>query len=125
MHDLGDTLLAGAVRAGDQHAHVAARDAAGEFDHPFHLVRGEHDAAQVKLFRQPLAAAALLVLQPLPLAGRLRQFEQVLHRCQQLVVVPGFADVVRGAGLDQLHGGFQMGPRRQQDHRQIGLMNPQ
>ena len=47
LDDLGDLLLAGAVRAGDQHRHVGARDLAGERDHALHRRIGEHHAAQV------------------------------------------------------------------------------
>ncbi len=125
MHDLRDALLAGAVRPGDQHPHIGARHPAGQLHHALHRVGGEHDAAQVVLLRQTLAPAALLLLQPLTLARRLRQFQQVLDRRQQLVVVPGLADVIGGAGLDELHRGFQMRPGRQQNHRQIRLLRAQ
>ena len=58
----------------DQHAHVRARHAAGEFDDPLHRIGGEHDAAKIVLLGQTLAPPALLILQPPPLARRLRQF---------------------------------------------------
>jgi hypothetical protein len=100
MDDLRNSLLAGTVGARDQYAHVAAGDAAGEFDNPLHFIGSKYDAAEVILFRQALAPAPLLVVQPLPFAVRFRQLQQVLHRREQLVVIPWLADIVGGAGLD-------------------------
>ena len=113
MHDLRNALLAGAVRARDQHSNIGASDAAGEFHDALHGIGGEDDAAKIVLLRQTLAPAALLCLQPLLLSGGLRQFQQVLDGRQQLVVVPGLADVIRGARFHQLHGGLQMRPGSQ------------
>ena len=51
----------------------------------------------------------------------LGQLQQVLHRGQQLVVVPGLGEVVGRAGLDQLDRGLQVRPRGQQHHRQVRM----
>ena len=39
-----------------------------------------------------------------------RSSQQVAHRGQQARVVPGLGDVVGRAGLDQVHGGFEVRP---------------
>jgi len=125
VHDLRDALLTRAVGAADEHTHIGACDAAGQLDNALHRIRGEYNAAKIVLLRQTLAPAALFFLQSLVLARRLRQLQEILDRRQQLVIIPGLADVIRRARLDQLHRGFQMRPRRQQHHGQIGLLSPQ
>ena len=125
MHDLRNALLARAVRAADEHAHIGAGHAAGQLDHALHRIRGKYNAAKIVLLRQAFASTALLFLQSLALARRLRQLQQILDRRQQLVIVPGLADVIRRARLDELHRGFQMGPGREQYHGQIGLLRTQ
>jgi hypothetical protein len=53
------------------------------------------------------------------------QLQQVAHRGQQARVVPGLGDVIGGAGLDQVHGRFQMRPGGEQDDRHVGVQRPQ
>ena len=57
-------------------------------------------------------------------AGGFGQLQQVLHRGQQLGVIPRLGQVIGGTGLDQLHRGFQMRPGGEQDHRQVGMALP-
>jgi hypothetical protein len=53
------------------------------------------------------------------------QLQQVAHRGQQPRVVPGLGDVVRRAGLHEIHRGFEMGPGREQDHGHVGMQRTQ
>ena len=52
------------------------------------------------------------------------QLQQVVDGGHQLAVIPGLGQVIRRAGLDQIHRGFQMRPCGQQDHRQIRMGLP-
>ncbi len=123
LHDGRDALLAGAVRAGDQHRHVGARDLAGQVEHALGGRVGEHQAAQV--------VAALPAVAPrLPLAARPRasarlawpSSSRLLTVASRRCVVPGLGEVVGRAGLHQLHRALEVGPRGEQDHRQVGVV---
>jgi len=54
-------------------------------------------------------------------AVRLPEFDQVGHRGQQALVVPGLGQVVGGAGLYQVDRRIEMGPGGEQDHRQVRM----
>ena len=82
------------------------------------LAVGEHVAAQVEAGHgttQSAFAVARLAQGAIGFA----EFEQVVDGRDQLAVVPGFRQVIRCSGLDQVDGSFEMRPRRQQDHRQV------
>ena len=121
MHDRGDALLAAAVGAGDQHRHVGTGHLAGQVERAPHRFGSEHQPVEVVLAAQLLAPLTPLAPAAGQLAAGFGKLQQVLHRGQQLVVVPRLGQVVRGAGLDQLHRGFQVRPGGEQDHRQIGM----
>src|SRR5690606_24662582 len=72
MHDLGDLLLAGAVRAGDQHRQLRARDLHRQRQQALAGGVGEDEAAQVVVALQRAAPAALALLHARKLAPRLR-----------------------------------------------------
>jgi len=120
VQDLGDFLLAGPVRTGDEYRQVGARDLAGERKHAFAGCIGEHGATQVVVAQQRVAPAAFAGAHLREFASGFRQFEQVVDGGQQLAVVPRLGEIVGGAGLDQVDRAFQVRPRRQQDDRQVG-----
>jgi hypothetical protein len=84
-----------------------------------------HDAAQVEL-RGQFGVRAVDSREPLLLRRQRRvQLQEIAHRGDEPGVVPRLGQVVRGAGLHQLDRGFQVGPRREQHHRQVGLRGAQ
>ena len=120
LDDLGDALLAGTVRPGDQHRHLAAGDLAGQGQHPLGGRIGVDKPAQVEATQGRLLA--------LPHPGVLTQralgigqLEQVAHAGEQAGVVPGLADVVSRTLLDQAHRRIEMRPRGEQDDRQVRM----
>ena len=121
LHDLRDLLLAAAVGAGDQHRQVAARHLAGQRQHALAGRIVEHHAAQVVLLLQLRALQAVAGAAAVQFGARLRQLQQRIDRGQQAAVVPGLAHVVGRAGLDQLYRRFQVCPRGQQHHWQVGM----
>ena len=67
-------------------------------------------------------AAARRLADRAVLRARGVQVEEVPHRREEPRVVPGLRDVVGGARLHELDGRFEVGPGRQQDDRQVGML---
>jgi hypothetical protein len=53
------------------------------------------------------------------------QFEQVAHRGQQARVIPGLRDVVGRSGFDQVHGGLEVRPGREQYDGHVRMQRTQ
>ena len=121
MHDVGQHFLAGAIGSGDEHGHVGMRHLRGHRRHGVQRVAFVDQAAKVVALGELGARFGALRARGDVLLHRGAQLEQVAHRGQQARVVPGLGDVVGGAGLHQVHGGFQVRPGGQQDHRHVGM----
>ena len=70
---------------------------------------------------QRVAPPALAAHVPRERPPGLGKLDQVVDRRQQLSVVPRLGQVVGGARLHQVDGGLQVGPSREQDHRQVRM----
>ena len=125
MHDVGEDFLAGAVRAGDEHRHVGMRHLRGHRSHRVQRIALVDQAAQVVALGELGARLGAARARGDVLFDGRAQLEQVADGRQQARVVPGLGDVVGGAGLHQVHGGFQVRPRGQQDHRHVGMQGAQ
>ena len=108
MNEPRQQLLAGAALAKDQHR----RRQFGDLVHQIDDVAGDlavaDDELALALVGHLRRQRHHLPIQVLPLAG-------VPHERPQLVVVEVFGDVVVGAMLHRLHGGFDIGDRRDHD----------
>ena len=125
LDDLGDDFLADAVRPGDQHRHVGARDLRRHLHRRVHGTARVDHAAQVEACRQRRAQPLALAFPHPRLEQRDAQLQQVANRGHQPRVVPGLREVIGGAGLHEFDGGLEMRPRGEQDDREVGLQAPQ
>ncbi len=114
LHDLGELLLAGAVGAGDQDGHVGAGDLHGEGDHAVHRLARVDEAPQVVGLLELGACLARGGPQRAVLAGEPGELVEVLHRREQLVVVPRLLEVVGRALLHERDGGLERAPGGEQ-----------
>jgi len=119
LHDGGDALLAAAVRPRNEHGNVGTRHLAGQVHHALRGGVLPHHAAQVEVVFERVALALLGQHALAQCLAGLSQLQQVLHAGDQAPVVPWLGQVVGRAGLDQVDGRIELGPRRQQDHRQV------
>ncbi len=121
LHDLGDLLLAGSIRSGDEHRHVGGCHLHSQRHDLLHLRALVYDAAEIvatlKLpSRTPaLRGEAQVLLLQLPHA------QEILHDGDELVVVPGLGDIVIGPFFDELNRHLERREGRHEHDRQIGV----
>ena len=125
MHDVGQHFLAGAVGAGDEHRHVGMRHLRGHGRHRVQRLAFVDQAPEVVTLGELGARFGAPCARGDVFFHRGAQLEQVAHGGQQARVVPGLGDVVGGAGLDEVHGGLQVRPCGEQDHRHVGVQGAQ
>ena len=125
MHDVGEHFLARAVGPGDEHGHIGVRHLRGHRCHRVQRLAFVDQAAQVVALGELGARLGAPRARGDVFFHRGAQLEQVAHRGQQARIVPGLGDVVGGAGLHQVHGGFQVRPGREQDDRHVRMQRAQ
>ena len=115
MQRAGDELLAGAALAGDEHGAVAARHGPDGPEHLEHLRALAHDAVAVQRLEEFLAVQRVhVLLQDGDVAFERARRDGVAHDVAQLRDLDRLGEVVVGAVLQRVDGGF--GRRVAGDH---------
>jgi len=116
VNDLGRQVLAGAALAGEQHRRCrTGGDLVQKRLELGHHRRVADDPVEPPLLRLTHPQGPDLAAQPRGLQG-------FLHDEHQLVEVERLVRVVVGALLHDLHGGFDVRVRRQEDDEGVGIM---
>ena len=115
LDDLGDLLLAGAVRPGDEDRRVRARDVHGDRDELVHRATAVDEAAEIEALREDVARLARLARETRVLSLELAEPQESRDEPDELRVVPGLLEVVVRALLHEHDGRLERGPRRDED----------